>query len=103
MYAIVETGGKQYKVRVGETVDVELLDVNAGDTVELDRVLMVSDEDGVQVGQPVLDSAKVSATVVDHVRGPKLTVFKYRPKQRYRVKKGHRQNYTRLRIEAIES
>ncbi len=102
MYAIVETGGKQYKVRVGQTLDVELLDANAGDTVELGRVLVVSGDEGVQVGTPVLESAKVSATVVDHVRGPKLTIFHYRPKQRYRVKTGHRQDYTRVKIEAIE-
>lgn len=102
MYAIVETGGKQYKVRVGQTLDVELLDANAGDTVELDRVLMVSGQEGVQVGTPVIESAKVSATVVDHVRGPKLTVFKFRPKQRYKVRNGHRQDYTRIKIESIE-
>jgi large subunit ribosomal protein L21 len=102
MYAIVETGGKQYKVRVGQTLDVELLDANAGDTIELDRVLAIASGDGVQFGTPVVESAKVSATVVDHVRGPKLTIFHYRPKQRYRVKTGHRQNYTRIKIEAIE-
>lgn len=102
MYAIVETGGKQYKVRVGQTLDVERLEANAGDTVEFDRVLAVSHEDGVKVGTPALESAKVSATIVDHVRGPKLTIFKYKPSERYRVKTGHRQNYTRLKIEAIE-
>jgi large subunit ribosomal protein L21 len=102
MYAIIETGGKQYKVRVGQTLDVELLDANAGDTVELERVLIVAGEEGVQVGTPVIESAKVSATVVDHVRGPKLTIFHYRPKQRYRVKNGHRQDYTRIKIETIE-
>ncbi len=102
MYAIVETGGKQYQVRVGQMLDVELLDANAGDTVELDRVLAVSDDEGIKIGTPVVESAKVSATVVDHVRGPKLTVFKYRPKQRYRVRNGHRQNYTRIKVEAIE-
>ncbi len=101
MYAIVETGGKQYRVQVGQTVQVERLDVEAGDTVELDRVLLVAGDEGVQVGTPVLESARVVATVVDHVRGPKLIVFKYRAKERYRVKKGHRQELTRLRIEAI--
>ncbi|NLT72785.1 MAG: 50S ribosomal protein L21 [Chloroflexi bacterium] len=103
MYAIVETGGKQYRVQVGQTVDVERLDVQAGDMVELDRVLMIAGEDGIQVGTPVLESAKVTATVVDQVRGPKLIVFKYRPKERIRVKKGHRQDQTRLRIEAISA
>jgi large subunit ribosomal protein L21 len=101
MYAIVETGGKQYRVQVGQTVDVEILDVQAGDMVELDRVLMIAGDDGVQVGSPVIESARVSATVVDNIRGPKLRVFKYRAKERIRVKTGHRQNYTRLRIEAI--
>jgi len=101
MYAIVETGGKQYRVQVGQTVQVERLDVEAGGTVELDRVLLVAGDEGVQVGTPVLESARVVATVVDHVRGPKLIVFKYRAKERYRVKKGHRQELTRLRIEAI--
>lgn len=101
MYAIVETGGKQYRVQVGQTVQVERLDVGAGDTVELDRVLLIAGDEGVQVGTPVLESARVVATVVDHVRGPKLIVFKYRAKERYRVKKGHRQELTRLRIEAI--
>lgn len=102
MYAIIESGGKQYKVRVGQTLDVELLDANAGDRVELERVLAVAGEGVLQVGTPVIESAKVSATVVDHLRGPKVTIFKYRPKQRYRVRKGHRQGYTRIKIEAIE-
>ncbi|MHB1318628.1 MAG: 50S ribosomal protein L21 [Anaerolineae bacterium] len=101
MYAIVETGGKQYRVQIGQTVDVELLDVQAGDSVELDRVLMVAGDEGVQIGTPVLESARVTAKVVDQIRGPKLIVFKYRAKERIRVKKGHRQNLTRLRIEAI--
>lgn len=103
MYAIVETGGKQYKVRVGQTVDVERLDANPGDQVTFDRVLMVSDDENVKVGAPVLDSARVVGRVVDHVRGRKVIVFKYRPKQRYRVKRGHRQNYTRVKIESIEA
>lgn len=101
MYAVVETGGKQYRVQVGETVEVERLDANIGDTVELDRVLMVSGDAGTQVGSPVVEGAKVAATVVEQGRGDKVIVFKYRPKQRYRRKIGHRQHYTRLRIEEI--
>ena len=101
MYAVIETGGKQYKVEVGQTIDVEFLDVNIGDSFDLDRVLMVSGEEAVRVGQPTVDGAKVSATVVEHGRGRKVIVFKYRPKQRYRVKNGHRQHYTRLRIDEI--
>lgn len=103
MYAIVESGGKQYRLVIGQMVDVERLDVNVGESVELDRVLMVSDGDSIQVGQPVLDQARVAATVIEHGRGRKVIVFKYRPKQRYRVKNGHRQEYTRLRIDAIEA
>jgi large subunit ribosomal protein L21 len=101
MYAVVETGGKQYRVQVGETVDVERIDANIGDAIELDRVLMVSGDAGTQVGSPVVEGAKVAATVVAQGRGDKVIIFKYRPKQRYRRKTGHRQHYTRLRIEEI--
>ena len=103
MYAIIETGGKQYKATVGETIDVELLKADVGQMVELDQVLMVADEDQVRVGRPVLEDARVSATVVEHGRGRKVIVFKYRPKQRYRRKTGHRQGYTRLRIDVIKA
>ena len=102
MYAVIESGGKQYKVAVGDTLDVESLDANAGDQVILDRVLMVAKEGDIQVGKPHLD-AQVAATVVSHGRGRKLIVFKYRAKQRYRRKTGHRQNYTRLRIDEIRA
>ncbi|MHB0858369.1 MAG: 50S ribosomal protein L21 [Anaerolineae bacterium] len=101
MYALVETGGKQYKVVVGGTVDVEKLEAAVGDAVELDCVLMVAGEDGVSVGRPVLEGAKVSATVVSQGRGRKVIIFKYRPKKHYRVTTGHRQDYTRLRIDEI--
>jgi len=103
MYAVVETGGKQYKVTVGETIDVERLKVDIGETVELDRVLMVANGEQVQVGSPVVDGASVSATVVDHDRARKVIIFKYRAKQRYRRKTGHRQDYTRLRIDEIKA
>jgi len=103
MYAVVETGGKQYKVTVGETIDVERLKAEIGETVQLDRVLMVADGEKVQVGSPVVDGASVSATVVDHDRARKVIVFKYRAKQRYRRKTGHRQDYTRLRIDEIKA
>jgi large subunit ribosomal protein L21 len=101
VYAVIETGGKQYKVTVGQTVDVELLQAQVGDKVEFDRVLMVTDNDQVQVGRPILGEAKVAATVLDQVSGPKLIVFKYRAKERLRHKTGHRQHYTRLRIDEI--
>ncbi|MEA3407125.1 MAG: 50S ribosomal protein L21 [Chloroflexota bacterium] len=102
MYAVVKTGGKQYKVRVGATVDVELLDTDVGDAVTFDRVLMVADGDDVQIGRPFLQDAKVSATVMDHGKGSKVIAFKYKPKNRYKRYKGHRQPYTRLHIDAIE-
>ena len=103
MYAVIESGGKQYKVTVGQTIDVELMQAQVGDQVELDRVLMVADNDQIQVGRPVLNDCKVAATVMDQVRGPKVIVFKYRAKERLRHKTGHRQNYTRLRIDEIKA
>lgn len=101
MYAVVETGGKQYKVSAGEIVDVEKLPFEVGEKIELDRVLLVADGNEVQVGQPTVEGAKVLATVTDHLKGPKIIVFKYKPKERYRRKKGHRQSYTRLTIDEI--
>jgi len=103
VYAVVKTGGKQYKVAVGQTIDVERLSVEPGETVTLERVLLVADGDKVQVGQPILGKASVSATVVEHGLKRKQIIFHYRPKQRYRVKKGHRQPYTRLRIDKIKA
>lgn len=101
MYAIIETGGKQYRVAEGDTVDVELLGVEAGQVVELDRVLLASTDDGVLVGKPTVEGVAVRAHVVDTVKGQKVVVFKYKPKNRYRRKTGHRQKYTRLRIDEI--
>ncbi|MFQ5812371.1 MAG: 50S ribosomal protein L21 [Anaerolineae bacterium] len=101
MYAVVETGGKQYKVSAGEIVDVDKLPFEVGEEVELDRVLLVADGDEVHVGQPTVEGAKVLATVTDHVKGPKIIIFKYRPRERYRRKKGHRQAYTRLTIDEV--
>jgi len=103
VYAVVETGGKQYKVSVGDTVDVEKLNCEAGDSIELDRVLMVSDDGDVRIGRPTLEGAKVTAKVLRHFKGRKVLVFKYKPKERYRRKIGHRQPYTRLRIEDIQA
>lgn len=103
MYAIVETGGKQYKVAVGDTVDVERLDAEVGEAVALDRVLMVADEEGVRVGQPAIEGGQVSATVLEQGRGKKVIIFKHRPKKHSRLKKGHRQDFTRLRIDAIQA
>src|ERR1700752_3423054 len=101
MYAVIETGGKQYRVEVGQELEVELLDVEPGQNVTLDRVLLVADGDEASIGQPVVDGAAVSAEVVRQTRGEKVISFKYRPKARSRVKKGHRQELTILRISDI--
>ncbi|GAB4540267.1 MAG: 50S ribosomal protein L21 [Anaerolineae bacterium] len=101
MYAVVETGGKQYRVSEGDAINVEKLPYQVGDEVELDRVLLVAGKKGVTVGQPVVEGAKVMARVESEGRGRKILVWKYRPKQRYRRRQGHRQSYTRLRIEKI--
>ncbi len=101
IYAIIETGGKQYKVTPGQTVDVERLDVAEGETVELDRVLLIADGDKVTVGTPTVDGAKVVAISQGEGKGKKIIVFKYKPKVRYRKKTGHRQFYTRLVIDKI--
>jgi large subunit ribosomal protein L21 len=101
MYAVIETGGKQYRVEVGTELEVELLDVEPGKTITIDRVLLVADGDDSTIGRPLVADASVSAEVVTQTRGPKLISFKYRPKARSRVKKGHRQELTVLRIADI--
>lgn len=101
MYAIIETGGKQYKVSVGQSVEVEKLPTAVGDTVEINDVLLLADNGEVVVGKPTVEGAKVLATVVEQVRGPKIIVFKFKRGNRYHRKHGHRQNYTRLRIEEV--
>lgn len=101
MYAVVETGGKQYRVAVGDRIDVERLDAEPGTEVTLDRVLMVEQDGDVKIGTPVVDGAKVIANVDDQTKGKKLIVFKMRPKKRYRRKTGHRQFITKLTIKDI--
>jgi large subunit ribosomal protein L21 len=100
-YAIVESGGKQYKAVEGEAIEVDRLPGNAGDKVGLERVLMLVDGDTVTVGTPTIADLLVNTTVMDHFKGPKITVFKYSPKKRIRVKNGHRQQYTRLMVDGI--
>jgi large subunit ribosomal protein L21 len=100
-YAIVEDGGKQYRAVEGATIEVDRFDSEVGEEVELDRVLLVADGDDITIGAPYLSDVKIGATVVGHVKGPKVVVFKYKPKERYRRKTGHRQQYTRLRIDSI--
>ena len=101
IYAIIEIGGKQYKVTPGQTIDVDRLDVADGDTVDLNRVLLIADGDKVTLGTPIVDRAKVVATSQGEGKGKKIIVFKYKPKVRYRKKTGHRQFYTRLAIDKI--
>jgi large subunit ribosomal protein L21 len=101
IYAVIETGGKQYKVSPGQTIDVERLDVAEGKTVDLDRVLLIGDGKRVTVGAPTVDGAKVVATSQGEGKGDKVIIFKYKPKVRYRKKTGHRQFYTRLVIDKI--
>lgn len=101
-YAIVEDGGKQYKAVIGSTIEVDRFDSEIGEEIDLERVLLVSEDDSTEIGTPFISGAKVQATVVAQVKAPKIVVFKYKPKKRIRVKSGHRQQYTRLRIDAIE-
>lgn len=101
MYAVVETGGRQYKVAEGQVIDVEKLPAEEGQTVELNRVLVLSKDDQIQVGTPTVPGAKVVAKVLGEEKGEKIIVFRYKPKARYRRKTGHRQTYTRLAIEKI--
>ena len=102
-YAIIETGGKQYRVAPGDVLDVErLTDHEPGDTIEIEKVLLVNQDDDVTVGAPYIDGARVVAKIELEGKGKKIIVFKYKPKVRYRRKKGHRQRYTRIVIEGIE-
>jgi len=101
MYAVIETGSKQYRVEVGTELEVELLDAEPGQTINLERVLLVADGDTSAIGRPVVDGATVSAEVVRRDRGDKVISFKYRPKARRRVKKGHRQELTVIRVADI--
>ena len=101
MHAIIETGGKQYKVAEGDTLFIEKLPVEAGEAVTFNKVLAVIDGDNVTVGTPVVEGAKVDASVVKNGKGKKIIVFKYKPKKGYRRKQGHRQPYTKVTIGKI--
>ena len=103
MNAIIETGGKQYRVAEGDTLFIEKLPVEAGDTVTFDKVLAVLDGDKATFGAPVVEGAKVTASVVKNGKGKKVIVFKYKPKKGYRRKQGHRQPYTKVTIGKIEA
>ena len=101
MYAVIETGGKQYRVEVGTELEIELLEEGAGETVAFERILLIADGDAASIGRPVVENASVSAEVLRRDRGDKVISFKYRPKARRRVKKGHRQELTVVRISDI--
>ncbi len=103
MYAIVRTGGKQYRAEPGHVIDVEKLAVEAGASITLEEVLLVAPDGGgsVLIGQPLVSGASVAATVVEHYRAKKVLIWKYRPGLRYRRRRGHRQTYTRLHIDSI--
>ncbi len=100
-YAIVESGGKQYRAVEGGTIEVDRLPAKAGENVKLEQILLVADGDNVTVGTPVIKDIPVWTTVLEHFKGQKVTIFNYSPKKRIRVKTGHRQNYTRLAVEQI--
>jgi len=102
VFAVVKTGGKQYKVRVGETLDVEKLAVDAGAQVRLDQVLLAASDENVAYGRPMIDGAVVTARVVRQYKGPKLIIFRYKSKSRYRRRTGHRQQLTQLMVQTID-
>ncbi len=103
MYAIIETGGKQYRVKEGDTLLVEKLEAEQGDIITIEDVLAVSKDGKLTVGSPIVDEAKVEARVVEQGKSKKVVIFKYKPKKDYRKKRGHRQPYTKLVIDKIDA
>ncbi len=103
MYAVIETGGKQYRVQEGDVVSVEKLGLLEGETYTFDKVLMLADGETVKAGSPYVEGATVTATVVEEGRGKKVIVYKYKSKKTYHKKQGHRQAYTKLTINAINA
>lgn len=101
MYAIMETGGKQYRVTPGQVVRVEKIEAEIGQTVDFDKVLLIVGDDGVSVGKPTIAGASVRASVLAQAKAKKIVVFKYKPKKRIRTKTGHRQPFTSVRIESV--
>ncbi len=102
MYAIIETGGKQYKVAPGEIVQIEKIEQEVGSTIVFDKVLLVADGERIRIGTPLLDDAKVNGEVVDQVKGDKITIIKFRRRKHYMRKQGHRQLYTMVKINTVE-
>lgn len=103
MYAVIETGGKQYRVQEGDVITIEKLNVSAGDDITFDKVLVLNDGAKVQVGTPIVEEAKVFGTVVENGKGEKVIIFKYKAKKDYRKKQGHRQPYTMVKIESLSA
>ncbi len=103
MYAVVATGGKQYKVKEGDVLQVEKLAGDVGSEITFDRVLMVSDGDNVSLGQPVLDGAVVNGQIVEQGKNKKIIIFKYKRRKRFRRKNGHRQMFTAVKIDSIKA
>jgi large subunit ribosomal protein L21 len=101
MYAVIKTGGKQYRVAQGEYLKVEKLEGNEGDTIELDQVLMIADGANLKIGSPTLDGGKVTAIIKSHGRGKKVEIMKFRRRKHHQKKTGHRQSYTEIEITAI--
>ena len=101
MYAVIQTGGKQYRVAPGDTLTVEKLPGNVGDSVEFGEVLMLSKDGSLSMGKPVIQGAKVTGKIVSHGRGEKLVVYKFRRRKNYRLRNGHRQNYTSIQISDV--
>lgn len=101
MYAVIETGGKQYRVQEGDVVFVERLEANEGDVINFDKVLILSNEGNLNAGKPYVEGAKVEGTVVEQGKAKKIVVFKYKAKKNYRKKQGHRQPFTKVKIEKI--
>lgn len=102
MYAVIKTGGKQYKVSEGDEIIVEKLEVEEGGSVTFEEVLAVADGDDIKIGQPLVSGAKVTGSVVKNGKGPKIRIFKYKHKTNYRRRQGHRQPFTKVKIEKIE-
>jgi large subunit ribosomal protein L21 len=102
MYAVIKTGGKQYRVSAGDKLNVETLPVEPGGEVQFDQVLMIADGDDIAVGAPFLDGTRVTATVVEHGRGEKIRIVKFKRRKHYRRTMGHRQNYTRVEITGVQ-
>jgi large subunit ribosomal protein L21 len=103
MYAVIQTGGKQYRVSEGDKLRVEKLDVEAGDSVEIDQVLLIADDDNVQVGKPYVDGGKITASVEGHGRGDKVKIIKFRRRKHHMKRQGHRQWYTELKVTGISA